>query len=375
MNKTNKIILGILVVVVVIAGIWYGVSKKPATQEKGPVKIGAILPLSGKNAFYGEQAQRAFALAIEDIKKEMPSFRFDIVYEDSKWETQEAVSAFNRLKNLNDIDVVITLSSDVSLAVAPLANQQKVLQMAITASTPQYTSLGDFTFRTTARAEQEDKALAQAIASKYQKVALLYNNNERGLGHRNALKQELDNLGIGIVVEETLAPQDNDFRTQLIKIKKENPDVVYLLTEAKNTGLALKQAKELQIEKPFFATRSTESEEVISIAGTAADGVIYTYSFNPFSKEPVIQNFTKRFQEQYGRMPDYIAAEAYDALRLVAKAANQCSADTNCMKENLLKTKDFPGACGALTFDENGDVFYDYALKTIKNGQFVPYEE
>ena len=332
------------------------------------------MPLSGKNSFYGEQAQRSFVLAVEDIKKEMPGFAFTLIYEDSKLEVAEAVSAFNRLKNINDIDVVITLSSDISLAVAPLANQEKVLQMAITASTAQYTSLGDFTFRTTARAEQEDKTLAKAIASKYQKVALLYNNNERGLGHRNALKQELDNLGIEIIIEETLAPQDNDFRTQLVKIKEKNPDVVYLLTEAKNTGLALKQAKELQIEKPFFATRSTESEEVLSIAGAAAEAVIYTYSFNPLSTEPIIQNFTKRFQEQYNRLPDYIAAEAYDALKLVAKAANQCGADTNCMKENLLKTKDFLGACGILTFDENGDVYYPYTLKTVKNGQFVPLE-
>ena len=63
-------------------------------------------------------------------------------------------------------------------------------------------------------------------------------------------------------------------------------------------------------------------------------------------------------------------------LDLIVKAVNECKKiDTNCMKNKLSEVKDYPGALGILTFDKNGDVYYPYFLKTVKNGQFVKYEE
>jgi len=344
-------------------------------KETKVIKIGAILPLTGEKALYGEKSKRGLELALEDIKKEMPNLRLEILYEDSKFDVKEAVSIYQKLKSIHNIPVVITLSSEVSMAIAPLANSDKILQMAIVASTPKYTSPGDFTFRTTPRAEIEDKELAKAIVPRYKKIGLLYNNNERGVGHRDAIKPEIEKLGGEIVVEEAISPEAADYRNNLLKIKQKNPEAVCLFTEAKNIGIILKQAKELGIKTQFFGTRSAESKEILSIAGEAAEGLIYTFAFDPNSSDSLVRAVVERYRRKYGENPDYVVAEAYDALKLIAKCLYKCGPNPEKMKNELFGTKNYKGLSGILTFDENGDIYYLYHLKIIKNGQFVRYEE
>ncbi|MCL5010788.1 MAG: ABC transporter substrate-binding protein [Patescibacteria group bacterium] len=369
----RKIIIISLVVLLIIGiGTWLGLEQR---KEAPVINIGVVSLMSGNMASYGERAQKGLSLAMQDIQKEFPGLKIQLFYEDSRYSPQDGVSAYRKLRDFNNAQAVIVLSSPVALAIAPLANQEKVIEMAITASTPKYTTKNDFTFRTTARAEVEDRALAKAVMSKYKDVALFYINDERGLGHRDAIRAEIEKAGGRVVAQEIMAPGDSDFRAQLTKIKAEKPEAIYVLTEAKSTGLFVKQAKEMGIESQIFATRSTQEKDFLAVAGNAAEGIIYTYSFDPASNNPQVKDFTQRFKARYQEEPDYVAAEAYDSLRLVVAAVEACGLKSECMKDYLLSVKNYQGVSGNLSFDENGDVFYEYSLKTVKNGEFVPYQQ
>ena len=357
-------------VIVVYGGVKLFGTKSEKTSE--PIKIGVILPLTGNAAKYGEEMKRGIELAIEK-NKETP---IEVFYEDSKYDAKEGVSAYQKLKNANGIQIMITAGSLVSLPISPLANNDQILQMAIAVSSPKYTTENDFTFRVTNRAEVEDKELAKFVVPLYKNIGLLYANNERGLAHYSSIKPEIEKLKGKIVAEETFLIGDIDFRTQLLKIKNKNPEAVFLLAEDKNAGMILKQAKELEIRTQFFGTRTLQSQDLISIAGKAADGVIYTDSFEYQSVDPRINKFVEKYKTQYNDNPNSFVAEGYDALDLIVKSVNECKEiNTNCMKTKLSGVKDYPGILGSLTFDKNGDVYYPYFIKTIKNGQFVKYEE
>jgi branched-chain amino acid transport system substrate-binding protein len=70
MNKTTKIIIGIIVAIIIIYGIWYGVSKKPiAPTTKEPIKIGVLAPLTGEAASYGQNALAGITLAVNEINE------------------------------------------------------------------------------------------------------------------------------------------------------------------------------------------------------------------------------------------------------------------------------------------------------------------
>ncbi|MBU4369848.1 penicillin-binding protein activator [Patescibacteria group bacterium] len=366
-----KIILWVVIILIIIAGIWYGVSRKLVTTEKEPIKIGVILPLTGKAAQYGEEMKRGIELAIENKK----DISIEVLYEDSKFDTKEGVSAYHRLR-VENVSIMITAVSTIALAISPLTNENQVLQMAIAASTPEYTSSNDFTFRVTTRTEVEDKELAKWVINKgYKEIALMYANNDWGLGHYNSIKPEIEKLEGKVVGEENYLIEETDFRTQLTKIKAKNPEAIFLLSDGKTAGIVLKQAKELGVEAQFFGIRSLQSEDLLSIAQEAAEGLVYTYPFDPLSDTPKIKEFVEKYQTKYESLPTSYVAEGYDAMGLILKSLKKCGeANTLCMRDDLLITKDHLGILGSLTFDENGDVYYPYFIKTIKDGQFVPLE-
>ncbi|MBU4360488.1 ABC transporter substrate-binding protein [Patescibacteria group bacterium] len=370
----KQIWIPILVVVIIIVGIILLTQNKnnQIDENQEPIKIGAILPLTGKIAQYAEEARRGIEIALEQEK----DLKLEIIYEDSKSDAKEGVSAYQRLQTM-DLPVLITGASPISLAISPLANQDEILQMGVFSSVADYSSPNDFTFRVTPRSEVENKKIASwAIEQGYKKFAFLYDNSPWGLGHYNFIKSEIEELGGEITSVESFLITDNDFRTQLIKIKNKNSEAIFILAHAQNAGMILKQAKELGLEKQFLGNKAIESIELLDIAGEAAEGIIYPYSFNPDSDDVRVRNFVSDYQSEYKEIPTTYVAEGYDAMSLIIKSIKQCEgADSQCMKNNLLNAKDYPGILGNMTFDENGDVFYDYFIKTVRNGQFVPYEQ
>ncbi len=377
MENQIKVILLVIITIIIVGVLRIAINKPiSVSPEKEPIKIGVILPLSGKAAQYGEEMKRGIELAIEE-EREVP---IKVIYEDSKFNPKEGLSAYYRLR-IEDVSLMITAVSPVALAISPLADQEEVLQMAIAASTPEYTSPNDFSFRVTTRAEVEDRELVKWVINHgYRKIALMYVNNDWGLGHYNSIRPEIEKLGGELIGEQTFLMENTDFRIYLTKLKEQNPEAVFLLADAKTAATILKQSEELGIEIQFFGIRSLESKDLIAIAKEAAEGLIYTYPFDPLSENSRIKEFVEGYKNIYGMLPSSYVAEGYDAMNLLLGVLKKCNLretriDTLCMKEKLSVTKNYPGILGSLTFDENGDVYYPYFIKTVKNGKFVSYKD
>ena len=115
---------------------------------------------------------------------------------------------------------------------------------------------------------------------------------------------------------------------------------------------------------------------MILIAGEAANGIVYSYSFDPQTEDLITKTFVEKYKTKHNEEPTSYVAEGYDALDLIIKTVNECKeVNTACMKNKLFEVKDYPGILGSLTFDKNGDVYYPYFIKTVKNTKFVKYEE
>jgi len=340
-------------------------------QTEDTLKIGVILPLTGKIAMFGGQSQNGIELALQ----ENTGINIELFYEDSKFIAQEGVTAYRKLKDLNDVDVIITATSPVSLAISPLANEDEVLQMAIFTSNPAYTSPDDFTFRVSTTASVESGELANQVFKDYPEVAVFHINNEYGVGQKTTFIKEFERLGGTIITEESFLLEDNDFRTQVTKIKETNAEAVALIGEAKNAGMILKQAQELEFTPQWFGIRSVQSDELITAAGDAAEGFVYTYPLDFASEDPVIKTFVEKYTTTYGEEPTSYAVEGYTGLSVIIKALNECgSVDIPCMKDTIATTTDYPSVLGDLTFDNNGDIYYTFFMKTVKNGEFVLLE-
>ncbi len=361
-----KIIQIILMLVVIASG---------CVQQQETIKIGADYATSGNLARYGDWATKGIGLAVEEVNSEggINGKRIEIVFEDSKGVPSEAVIAYNKLKNVDNTKYVITYQSSIALAVAPLANKDKIIQMDVSATTPLYSTPNDYTFRTgiTANqlAEESTDVLFNLLNTK--EIGVIYINNDFGKGVINVFKNSYQGK---ITSEETFEQDASDFKTQLLKLKNTNVSVIFLVSHVKEGGILVKQAKELGFNFSFFTdVYSVEAPDFINTAREAAEGIIYVApKFDSNATAALL--FTSNYKEKYNEEPTYFAAQAYDGLVALAKAIRNCtdSKDTDCVRNELMKL-DFEGVSGRIKFDINGDVQKPVELKTIINGTFVRY--
>ncbi len=358
-----------LVMVIVIITL----SSCEAGQKKF-YRIGAILDLTGPVAPYGQWSKNGLELALEEINNSYK--KVELIIEDGKSSPQDAVSAFNKLVNIDKVKVVIiTTGSSSVLSVAPIANEKKVILFTPAASAPEITHAGDYVFRNRLSGLQETQEMARLAYDKLglRRGAILVVNNDFGNSYRKVFEQVFERAGGKIVIIETYEQGSSDMRTQLTKIKlTANKDFVYLVGYAVECGQILKQAKELGIKTRWLSTIGIESDKVIEIAKGAAEGVMYTAPRYRL-EDPYVIPFEKQYFNKYNEHSNMYAANSYDALKIIAEIIDKVGYDSKKIKDALYQIRNYPGVSGSTTFDENGDVRKPVMIKKIHNGKFEIY--
>jgi len=370
----KQIWIPILVVVVIVAGVLiFSLQKSTVSQEKKVIKIGAILPLSGEASAYGNSWQKGAELAVEEIKKKY-GVNIEVVYEDSQFESSKAVTAAQKLINIDNVKAIILGSSRETLAVAPLAEEKKILLMT-GGNAAEITNAGDYVFRIYPSNLYQGEDLANfALKQGYTKIAVLTLLDDYGVGLTDIFKKRVEENG-GNIISETFPQQGiTDFRTQLTKIKNSNSDALLIIAATNQYPLILKQIKELNINIPLLAPETFQSASILSKAGELAEGVLFTTFVEADTKE--YDNFADAHQKKYGEMPGPFSSGFYDNIILVSEALIKNNVNIEKAKDWLYNVKNWSGATGITNFDENGDpIGKSYTIMTVKNGQFVSYEK
>jgi len=355
----------------------FGCSKKqPESQE---IKIGVILPLTGGAGKYGEDARLGIELAVEEnnARGGINGKPIEVVLEDDQSKPEQTVAVLRRMIAVYKISIVIgPMTSSSALAVAPIAEKNKVVLLSPAASVPALSNAGDFIFRNELSDAYGGVSQAELTWSKLgiKKVAILYINNDYGVGVKNAFKQTFTKLGGQIVEAQPFDQDSQDFRSQLTLIKAKNPDGIFFIAY-KEAITILRQIKELGIQVTLLSTPVFEDREILEKAGNAAEGVIYVYygGLTPQSELEEVKKFTKAFREKYNREPGYYSALAYDAANIALLAIAKGGIQSDSIKNTLYQIKDYPGVTGKTTFDTYGDVIKPVCLKMVQDGKFVIY--
>jgi len=368
-------IIGIIIITLAIVLIITQTKK-----EQGEIKIGAILPLTGDAALYGQNTKKGIDLKVAQINESggIQGKKILVLYEDSKALPADGVAAIKKLAEINKVTVIIgDVVSSVTLAIAPIAEKNKVVVLSPISSAPAITNAGDYIFRIIQSDTYGGKVAAYfAIKDQgWHYLAVLYINNDFGVGLRNSFSMTVKELGGKIVSNEAYEQDSRDFRTQLAKIKKSNPEAIYLVGY-RETPQILIQAKEIGLKAKFLGTGLMEDPKVVEVAKAAAEGVFYTQNqYTSDSPEPKVREFVKAFKDRYGSKPDIIAAYGYESMNVLHYAMTRSKLTSDSIKEELYKIKDFEGITGKISFDENGDIIQPMGVKIIQNGRFIWYKK
>jgi branched-chain amino acid transport system substrate-binding protein len=373
--RNFKLTLIFSLILILLGNFFLGCKKEPKV-----IKIGAILPLTGPAAFYGEWGKKGIDLAVDEINSSggINNKKLMILYGDSKNDMKEGVSWANKMA-MEKVSVIISAMTGVSFSIIPIAEQRKIVLFMTIVTHPEAADKSEWAFRhyvNKGKAAQKMANFAYHILN-LRKIAILYINDEGGLGEKNSFKMEFEKLGGKIVGEESFEKNANDLKPQLLKISNLKPEAIYFSGYGKIYGVGIRQIKELKIQAKVLASYEPLYKTTQELAGDALEGIIFT---SPYFEEenPKAQKFIEQYMAKYGERPEIDAAFGYDVIMLLAKVLKEGTNKPEYIKNNLLKIKDYPGVVGKISILPNGDTEIPIVIKTFKNGKIItltkPYE-
>jgi branched-chain amino acid transport system substrate-binding protein len=365
--SSNRILMRILLAPAFLLSIF---TTSTALAEE--IKLAVILPLTGNAADQGEWARRGFELAREELQT-IKGMEISLMYEDSHGaDPGSAVKAYKSIQLDRKVPVVFSYGSGVGMALTPLVNSDRVIQMGIATATPKYTSAGDFTFRNFPSADLETKFLVEGLIKSHAitKIAVLNIMNDYGVGTAESMSTAFAAGGGSISYSDSYSPDETNFKSLLLKVKKSDAQAVYLAAYPTDGALILKQARQLGLSHQFVGSIAVVGgKQFFDLANNASDGMLVVSSV-PNNETKFFQEYSKRYPGEAPAQMIY-AARAYDGLMVVAQALRACGKpDTDCLRDHLFSVRNYSGPSGTFSFDSSGDMVSSFQLFRIRNKAF-----
>jgi branched-chain amino acid transport system substrate-binding protein len=365
MGKINKsfLLLFVFFVSIIIVG---GCTKK--SDDKNII-IPAILPLTGPSADLGQSVANGMKLAAEDLNKEFPQYKFELSIEDSKGQPKEAVTIFNSLTTKTTSPVILSWMSSAAKALYPLAaNNKRVLFVG--AAMPDLTQGKDFVIRVFPNATDLADKLASYASKRYKTCSILYVADDYGNTIKDVFKNKFEKEGGRIKLMEPLNLGETDFRTILLKVKKNPTEAVYIPAYGPIYVHIFQQIRELLPNIAIIADIPLFNTYTLEQIGNVANGIVgaATIVDDETTTIPQAKDFIKRYKERYNKRADFNAGLGYDMYKVAAIGVMNEKGDGTAVINYIKNQKNFKGVTGDVLIDSDGDSKIQLELMEIKNG-------
>jgi branched-chain amino acid transport system substrate-binding protein len=374
-TKARSLCVGLTVLLLAAVSVTLYLSVR---KPHDTIDIGVLFPLTGDAASYGEKGKNAIDMAIRQIN-DSGGIRGKMVralYEDSRAEPQTGVSAARKLISIDKVPAIVgDIVSSVTLPVAPIVEQNKVVLIAPTSSAPAITNAGEYVYRIWPSDLAEGEAIARyARTHGFKRAAIMHLKNDYGTAIADIFTRTFAGGDASVVLSEGYMADASDFRATLQKIKQMNTDVIYLAGYYGDISKIVRQAQQLGLQQQFLGVTALEDSKFLELAGADAEGIIYPLAtgFDAGSSSPIVHTFVHDFSTTYAYEPGWVEAHAFDAFMLVCEAIRNTSGPVNgtTIKEYFATMGNYEGVTGTIRFDENGDVTKPVVFKTVRKGQF-----
>jgi branched-chain amino acid transport system substrate-binding protein len=334
-------------------------TKKDNANE---IRIGHFASMTGNEATFGKSTDSGIRLAIDEINSTggVKGKTIKLITMDNQGKSEEAASVVTRLINQENVIALLgEVASSRTIAAAPIAQKNKIPMITPSSTNPQVTEKGDYIFRVCFIDPFQGTVMAQFAKDylKVNKVAILREvGSDYSVGLADFFIKRYKELGGEIVADFSYTNQDLDFKAQLTQLKGKNPEAIFIPGYYTQVGLIAKQARELGITVPFMGGDGWDSPKLYEIGGAAINGAYFSNHYSSESTDPSTVEFIAKYKAKYNTTPDGLAAMGYDAARvLILALQNVTELKPELIRDEIAKTKNFPGASGNITLNEKRD--------------------
>jgi len=351
-------------------------------------KIGAIGPLTGAAAAYGNAVVNGAQIAVDEINEAGGINGVQIEYksEDDELNAEKSVNAYNSLKDWGMQILVGSTTSACSIAVSENTKNDNMFQLTPSGSAEDCVKY-DNVFRVCFSDPNQGIASAQYISDHNlaTKVGIIYDNSDvYSSGIYQKFVEEAAGKNFEIVSAEAYTQDNNtDFSVQLQKAKDAGADLVFLPIYYSDAALILTQANTMGYAPTFFGVDGMDGILTVeNFDPSLAEGVMLLTPFAADATDDLTVNFVKKYNEKYGETPNQFAADAYDAVYIIKAAIEKSGVTPDKTTEEICES--LKGAMTQIettgltsqkmTWDASGEPNKEPKAVVIKNGAYVSAE-
>lgn len=360
---------------------FYGAGRElRAPEDLKEVRIGFLGPLSGSVMVpQGKQMLQGATLAMEEANKKggYKGIPFVLMPHNDAglWG-----AAANEVVKMDDEKVWIFMGSIddiVSHVALRAALKLEIFMLCVGDPDPTFTETNiPWMNRVIPDDRQSGYQLVTRIYKKdgHARVAVIRANNRYGRVGIKIFSENATRVGHPIVIEERFNDGETDFKTQLERIMVTNPDAILVWGNAKESGLILKQMREIGLKQPVYFSDRVVNPEFISITGPLAEGIVTTCQYNPTADNPRLIAFQAGYLKRFGQEPDVFAAHSYDGMNIIIEAIRKAGLNRVLIRDVLADRKTFQnydGVTGKIILDESWNNIRDIFIAEVHDGKFV----
>ena len=344
-----------------------------------PIKIAAIFAKTGVAAKDNAPNLQGVSFAVEEINSQggLLGRQLVVIELDNRSSLIDSKRAALKAVELDVAAVIGAAWSSHSLVIAPVLQQKKIPMISPISTNPKVTLVGKYIFRVCFTDPFQGKVMAQfAHRDLKARTAIILTNvsSDFSMGLAEFFEKSFIKSGGKVLLEGEYKEKAVDFSAILKKIRTLQPDVVFVPGYIQDSAFLIKQAREMEIRSIFLGGDGWSGNQMYRYGGKAIEGSYYSQHWHSNVPFPTSRQLLANYHSEYGEkiLPGFLPS-AYDAVMVLADAIRRAqSLDHKKVRDTLAATKNFQGATGTITFDENGDpVNKDAVILKFENGTSV----
>jgi len=341
-------------------------------------RVGVLLPLSGQFSALGQAAKNGIELAFEAQRERAQAAGadnpFSLVIKDYAGDALQAAAAAHELFSVEQADLVLgPLLTDSAIQVAEIARQS--YKTILTFSKNDNFPLGNGVYRLGPTIQSQSESLLNACQQNYgfTRFALVFPDDLTGQDFAHYFREALRIRGLEPVLERSYPKDQFNYFIQIAsELDALDVQAVFFpdSLRAASRFFSTLSPQVLQKVRPL-GTASWDNSLELQQSRTALDRDVFVSPFFSSNPRPEVQRFVASYQNKYGRIPDFLAAQGFDAADLLFQALYAARHEALPVNEILDRSLPYDGLTGRLQVSASGEVFRQFTVVTMQQGQLL----
>lgn len=356
-----KIYISGAVLVLALGGLFF--STRTQSPDR-PLTIGVIAPLSGQYGFLGESERNAMLLAQADLASKGRSI--ELIFEDDKYEARTGLTAYQKLKNVDQVDAVVAVSAPILEALKPVVAEDSTLLLSLGES--QFHE-DDTVFQLMPASDKIAPKLGEEAAKRFKNIAVVYSAS--GSLWKGWHDDFSEGVGAKGAVTSYAVAAGSDLRTEVTKIVAARHDATTVFLPLEEGVKFLQNLKALDPQRSVKVICDGNMEFSIQKYIDAVGQDIFDGCISTTLPNTMTASFTEAYKAKFNADPILTADYAYDAVMLIADVGRKAS---GTWVKQLNDDYSLTGASGEVTFNSMGTRNPEVVVHQFIDGKFVSVE-